>query len=93
MRAPIFPVFSLKTYKNYIIYAGGGGNKDFGKQNGIGILDETTCIDIAYYETQDLILEVTISGETIIEYDENDIDWTTHSEIESLYNKDFFFKF
>lgn len=89
MRAPIFPVFSLKTYKNYIIYAGGGGNKDFGKQNGIGILDETTCIDIAYYETQDLILEVTISGETIIEYDENDIDWTTHSEIESLYNKDF----
>lgn len=87
MRAPIFPVFSLKTYKNFVIYAGGGGNKDFGKQNGIGILDETTCTDIAYYSTEDLILEVVVSGETVIEYDEDDLDWTSHSALASLYNK------
>lgn len=71
MKAPVFPVFSLKTYYNYVIAAGGGGSKDFGKKNGILILDETTYKDIAFYETEDIIVGLSISrGEMCLEIDD-----------------------
>jgi hypothetical protein len=73
MKAPVFPVFSLKTYNNLVFIGGGGGNEHFGKKNGVVVLDETTYKDIAYLDTEDIILGICISiSEISIEEDEED---------------------
>ncbi|WUR03003.1 WD40 repeat domain-containing protein [Vairimorpha necatrix] len=73
MKAPVFPIFTLKTYENFVIVAGGGGEEKDGKNNGIIILNDTTSKDIAFYGTEDMILDLFISkGYISLELDNND---------------------
>lgn len=82
MKAPIFPVFALKTLKNQVIIGGGGGNEHFGKKNGVILLDETTYKDLDYLETEDIILGISIyePGVNELNLKEDDLDWDEHDE-------------
>lgn len=89
MKAPVFPIFSLKTFNNYVFVGGGGGNEMFGKKNGVIALDETTYHDIAYLETEDIILGICISNSDIL-LEEDELDWKEHENSKSeIINKDY----
>lgn len=69
-----FPVFALKTTKNYVFVAGGGGNRDYGKENGIVAFKKSDLNeeDKEYediYKTNDIIVHLQVY--TPIENEQN----------------------
>ncbi|KAF9764600.1 hypothetical protein NGRA_0429 [Nosema granulosis] len=81
MKAPIFPVFALKTVHNKVVIGGGGGNEHFGKKNGVILLDESTYEDLDYLETEDIVLGINVytPGENELDLKEDDLDWDEHT--------------
>lgn len=60
-----FPTFALKTTKNYVFVAGGGGNKDYGKQNGIVVFKKENISKRPedfedFFKTDDFILHLQV---------------------------------
>ncbi|KAM0680408.1 hypothetical protein GINT2_001468 [Glugoides intestinalis] len=60
-----FPIFSMKATKSFLFVAGGGGNKDYGKKNGVfAIRKDTVSKDsdkfADVYETTDIILKLQV---------------------------------
>ncbi|ELA41991.1 uncharacterized protein VICG_01008 [Vittaforma corneae ATCC 50505] len=60
-----FPTFTLKTTKNYVFVAGGGGNKDYGKQNGVvAFRKENISKELGdfedFFQTDDFILHLQV---------------------------------
>lgn len=82
MKAPVFPIFALRTRNGLVIAGGGGGDKKFGKMNGVVVLDATTTKDLAYYETSDIILDICVwdPAEDVEEPREDDMSWDEYDE-------------
>lgn len=82
MKAPVFPIFTLKVKSGLVILGGGGGDKKFGKMNGVIILDSTTTKDIGYYETDDIIMDICVYDpvEDVGEIEEDDMSWDEYDE-------------
>jgi hypothetical protein len=82
MKAPVFPIFSLKARGGLVIAAGGGGNKRFGKSNGVVVLDENTHEDLAFYETDDIIVDVDIHSpsDCVEEVGEDEMSWEEYGD-------------
>ncbi|KAF7683964.1 hypothetical protein TCON_0833 [Astathelohania contejeani] len=76
MNYPVFPIFTIAVKGDRVIAAGGGGDPDFGKRNGVLILDLTTYNDLGYYETPDLISDIYV-------YETDDVDSESLEEADS----------
>lgn len=63
-----FPVFDLKSTNEYLFIAGGGGSKEYGKENGVMAIRKSSFIKQAekaefFYKTSDLIIYIQIFSE------------------------------
>ena len=63
-----FPVFDMKSTNNYLFIAGGGGSKEYGKENGIKIISKSNFMNNTgkpdyFYKTNDLIVYLQIFSE------------------------------
>ena len=54
------PIFNLKCCDEFIFACGGGGNKDYGKSNGIYVASIKNKDFHKFYETVDTIHEVEV---------------------------------
>lgn len=77
MEAPVFPIFTLKVKNNLVIAGGGGGDKKFGKANGVIVLDRVSMRDMGYYETSDIVVDICVYDpvEDVEEIDSDDMSW------------------
>ncbi|KAM0672702.1 hypothetical protein CWI42_110160 [Ordospora colligata] len=78
-----FPVFTLKVKGAVLVVGGGGGERGFGKANGITVMSSATLERICNYETEDIILDISLydyeSKDRIIEMDD-DITWNEYDD-------------
>lgn len=63
-----FPVFDLKSSNEYLFIAGGGGSKEYGKENGIMVIRKSSFMKDTnkpdyFYKTSDLIIYLQIFSE------------------------------
>ncbi|EPR80064.1 hypothetical protein SLOPH_1791 [Spraguea lophii 42_110] len=57
---PVFPIFSIKVINGRVLIAGGGGDINYGKKNGMVILDLSTYKEYSYLETEDIITHIDV---------------------------------
>jgi hypothetical protein len=68
------PLFDLKSSKDYIFIAGGGGNKEYGKENGVMAIKKSSLNEnlekvSLFYKTADFITYLQIYTENVEESD------------------------
>jgi hypothetical protein len=90
MGFPVFPIFGVKVKKKKVIACGGGGDKAYGKKNGIVVLDETTYKDLAFYETDDLFenVEVFDPDEDTESFEEEEVDCLGDGDAAKFYDSE-----
>lgn len=60
-----FPLFDLKIVNEYVLVAGGGGDKAYGRENGVIAYDKKSLVDksnkkLAFYQTHDSIQSIVV---------------------------------
>jgi hypothetical protein len=82
MKAPAFPIFSLKARNGLVIAAGGGGSRELGRSNGVVVVDESTYKDLEFYETDDIIVDIEVydPSEPVEEIGEDDMPWDDYCD-------------
>nr|AGE96318.1 hypothetical protein ECU09_1720 [Encephalitozoon cuniculi] len=77
-----FPVFTLQAKAGFVIVGGGGGEKEFGKTNGIKVLDALCSKELAHYSTDDIIVDIGVfsSEDEFPQVGEDDMSWDEYDE-------------
>lgn len=82
------PLFDLSASKSYIVAAGGGGNKEYGKENGIIVIDKSLgkIKQENFYKTEDFIksVEVFYEGQECDDFEEDDLSLDQDSSSDDL---------
>lgn len=80
------PVFTLRVKDGFVIVGGGGGEKEFGKGNGVKVLEGSDLKELAYYATDDIIIDVAVcsSSDEFHQVGEDDMSWDEYDEEDSV---------
>ncbi|KAG5860404.1 hypothetical protein KMI_01g00380 [Encephalitozoon hellem] len=81
-----FPVFTLRVKDGFVIAGGGGGEKEFGKSNGVKVLEGKDLKEVCYYSTEDIIVNVAVcsTSDEFHQVDEDDMSWDEYDEEASV---------